>query len=532
MPTTRHRAFALALALLPVAPLAAQTPPATPQAPPDCRTDPVRRQFDFWIGTWDVFPWAAPPGQGPRLGVNVIEPILGGCALLEQWTDAQGRAGRSFNWVDRNLGNWRQLWIAEGGGTLDYTQGEFRDGAMRFLGWTLSPARTRVEQRLTFFAIHADTVRQLFETSTDSGRTWRPGFDGRYVRRGAGRLTREELAPGLHLFRTAPYSDVGLDGNSVAIIGDSGVLVFDANGTPEAARFVLRELRRLTLLPVRQLVLSHWHWDHWYGAEVYRDTFPALEIIAHERTRALMDGPAVDFNRPGLDAQLPGHIAAVEQALRRLRDSATAPDSAARARLARAERHLEADRAFLEQKRGVRHTLPTRTFTDSVVLRVGARRVVVRHVDRAITPGDAFLWLPDERIAVLGDLLLNPVTFGLFAYPSGWQRTLAAIDALDAALLVPGHGAPMRDERVLHATQRLLAREAAIVREVRAGGGTRAAARERILKDAEVLRQRDALTGQDPALLAQFPLYLVDWVVDRLWAEATGPLDDAIPRLP
>ena len=38
------------------------------------------------------------------------------------------------------------------------------------------------QQKLTFFPIHRDTVRQLFETSTDSGRTWQPGFDGRYVR--------------------------------------------------------------------------------------------------------------------------------------------------------------------------------------------------------------------------------------------------------------------------------------------------------------------------------------------------------------
>jgi hypothetical protein len=40
-----------------------------------------------------------------------------------------------------------------------------------------------VLQKLTFFPIHRDTVRQLFETSVDSGRTWRPGFDGRYVRK-------------------------------------------------------------------------------------------------------------------------------------------------------------------------------------------------------------------------------------------------------------------------------------------------------------------------------------------------------------
>ena len=48
---------------------------------------------------------------------------------------------------------------------------------------SLAPNGTRVLQRLTFFPVHRDTVRQLFETSSDSGKTWQPGFDGRYVRK-------------------------------------------------------------------------------------------------------------------------------------------------------------------------------------------------------------------------------------------------------------------------------------------------------------------------------------------------------------
>ena len=107
----------------------------------------------------------------------------------------------------------------------------------------------------------------------------------------------------------------GLDGNSVVILGDDGVLVFDANGTPAAAESVLADIRRMTSAPVRYLVLSHWHWDHWYGAEAYASEFPGVVIVAHERTRALMAGPAIAFNKPGLDTQLPGHIAEVEAEL-------------------------------------------------------------------------------------------------------------------------------------------------------------------------------------------------------------------------
>jgi cyclase len=336
-----------------------------------------------------------------------------------------------------------------------------------------------------------------------------------------------EVAPGIHLFQTAPYGDVGLDGNSVAIVSDEGVLVFDANGTPAAARAVLAEIRKLTVQPVRYLVLSHWHWDHWYGAEVYAEAFPGLTIVSHEATRRLMDGPAVAFNQPGLDTQLPGHIHAVEE---RLAGTGSAPpDSGLAARL---RRHLEQDRFFLGQKRAVRHTLPTLTFSDSLDIHLGGREIRVLHIDRAITPGDAFLYLPRERLVVSGDLLINPVTFGLFCYPDGWIRSLEWIDSLGAAVLIPGHGAPLREPSLLRATTALLRRERELGRAEQARGHTVAQAVEAVVADAEVRRLRRVIVGTDGQSDDSFKLYLVDWVVRRVYEEAAGALRDTIPSTP
>ena len=337
--------------------------------------------------------------------------------------------------------------------------------------------------------------------------------------------TVRDLGGGIYLFQTAPYSDVGLDGNSVAIVGRNGVLVFDANGTPAAAESVLVAIKRITSLPVRWLVLSHWHWDHWYGAEVYARAFPGLEIIAHERTKALMAGPAVAFNQPGLDAQLPGHITAVEQRVEQLRQ---AHDTA----VARVARHLDADRAFLARKRAVHHTLPTRTLTDSLVLDLGGRRVVVRHVDRAITPGDVFLHLPDDRVVVTGDLLINPVTFALFCYPTGWMRTLDTIAALRPTLIVPGHGEALRDDALLAQTRALLGREWTLARGLAQRGVPVASAKDSVLGDREVQRLREAITGGDASKHEMFALYLVDWYVRRVYDEVRGTLTDSIPRVP
>ena len=337
--------------------------------------------------------------------------------------------------------------------------------------------------------------------------------------------TVHELGRGIYLFRTEPYSDVGLDGNVVAVVGARAVLVFDANGTPAAAESVLVALRRLTPLPVRYLVLSHWHWDHWYGAEAYARAFPGLEIIAHERTRALMDGPAVAFNQPGLDMQLPAHIAEVE---RRLTERMQQGDSGAD----RLARHLRADQAFLAQKRAVHHTLPNRTVRDSTDLDLGGRVVQVRHADRAITPGDLFLHLPAEGAIILGDVLINPITFALFCYPSGWMRTLDAIAVLDARLLIPGHGDVMQDATILSATRSLLRREYDLARALRARAVAAAAAQDSVLADQEVRRLRDVLTGGDTSRNDAFALYLVEWYVRRVYQELDGTLDDTIPRIP
>ena len=82
-----------------------------------------------------------------------------------------------------------------------------------------------------------------------------------------------EVAKGVYLFVSQPYGDVGLDGNAVAIVGNTGVLVFDTNGTPASAAQVLAAIRTITTTPVRFVVNSHWHWDHWYGTAVYTRAF-------------------------------------------------------------------------------------------------------------------------------------------------------------------------------------------------------------------------------------------------------------------
>jgi cyclase len=77
-------------------------------------------------------------------------------------------------------------------------------------------------------------------------------------------------------------------GNSVAVLTDEGVLVFDSGAVPDTASAILKEIRTLTQKPVRYLVNSHWHWDHWGGNQVFQAAFPDLQIVTHEKTREQM----------------------------------------------------------------------------------------------------------------------------------------------------------------------------------------------------------------------------------------------------
>jgi len=205
---------------------------------------------------------------------------------------------------------------------------------------------------------------------------------------------RTELAPGIFLFSTPPYGDVGLDGNAIAILSTDGVLVFDSNGTPAAAAAVLSQIRTLTSQPIRYVVNSHWHWDHWYGTETYQRAFPDVRIVAHEKTRAMMMGPALDFNRPGVEQQLPGYIQSIEKRVAGME----AADPAA-PELPALKRLLAEDRFFLQQKAGVRHAFPNLTYSHRLTIDMGERRIEVLNFGRAVTPGDTVVYLPSEKIS-------------------------------------------------------------------------------------------------------------------------------------
>jgi glyoxylase-like metal-dependent hydrolase (beta-lactamase superfamily II) len=170
------------------------------------------------------------------------------------------------------------------------------------------------------------------------------------------------------------------------------------------------------------------------------------------------------------------------------------------------------------------------TFTDRLDITLGERQIQILNYGRGVTPGDAFMYLPKERVLVTGDLLVNPISFALSSYPSEWLRVLERLDTLDAAVIVPGHGDPLNDKRLLRATMEVFRR---LLREgtaARAKGLDPDQAKDAILPGLQTLMQ--AITGDVPALNNAFKTQMVDWYLHRVYDELAGPLDDTIAPIP
>ena len=158
---------------LTVAGLIGGAPPghAAPLAP-DCSA-PQYRQFDFWLGDWDVLDFA----DRTKIVARVrVESVLGGCGLLESYSDPQAYEGRSFSVYDATRRVWHQTWITNHGRLL-VIEGQVRSGVMELSGTDL--AEYGAHQRLVRGSWQPVTegVREIAARSVDGGKTWQPWFD-------------------------------------------------------------------------------------------------------------------------------------------------------------------------------------------------------------------------------------------------------------------------------------------------------------------------------------------------------------------
>ena len=145
-----------------------------------CADTPENRQFDFWVGEWNV----ETTQGGVPAGQSKIELILGDCVVQENWqSNGNPYAGKSYNMYNAALKRWEQYWVDNSAGNI-FFYGGLKGGVMDY--WTdeiPQPGGPPLKRHLQFFKLGPDKVRQFSQGSTNGGKTWKPEYDFTYIRK-------------------------------------------------------------------------------------------------------------------------------------------------------------------------------------------------------------------------------------------------------------------------------------------------------------------------------------------------------------
>jgi len=277
--------------------------------------------------------------------------------------------------------------------------------------------------------------------------------------------------------------------NGAVILLDDGVLVVDTFSKPSAARALLEQIKSMTPKPVKYVVDTHFHWDHYYGNEVYLGAWPVgVEIISTEATRQNIEQRGIPrVKREILD--VPKEIETLQA------DVAKAADVTKKAEI---QENLRQTEAYLAELKAMRVTPPTLTFDRSLMLYQKSRTVEILWLGKGHTDGDAVVYLPKEKVIITGDALHGWTPYMGDSYPYDWIRMLEATEKLDFDYIIGGHGDVMRGKGQFQMWQQyfhdLLAETAAAY----AQGATLEETRKRV---AAVLVPK--YTGKMPAAFPQ-----------------------------
>jgi len=142
----------------------------------NCCKEPFR-QFDFWVGDWEV-----KDSSGTLLGNNRIHPIEKGCGLEENWTGAKGTTGTSISFYNQYTKQWHQSWVDINGGVI-VMDGDFKDGSMVLLTPKRENEDGYFQNRTSWTPLEDGRVRHLWEQTKDGGKTWIIVFEGFYSKK-------------------------------------------------------------------------------------------------------------------------------------------------------------------------------------------------------------------------------------------------------------------------------------------------------------------------------------------------------------
>ena len=263
------------------------------------------------------------------------------------------------------------------------------------------------------------------------------------------------------------------DPNTGVIIGDDSVMIVEAQATPRLARKVIECVRSVTDKPITHLVLTHYHAVRVLGAAAYG----AREIIMSDAAAAMVE----ERGQEDWDSEF-GRF----------------------------------PRLFQGHEEIPGLTRPTTTFSDSMTVYLGKRRVDILKLGRAHTAGDAVVWVPDQEVMFTGDIVeYHSACYCGDGHFADWPETLANIAAFEPKSIAPGRGDALVGEemvaRALAATADFVLSTYKPVARIVARGGT--------LKEAW-----DAVRAECDPKFADYAIYehCLPFNVARAYDEARG----------
>ena len=230
--------------------------------------------------------------------------------------------------------------------------------------------------------------------------------------------------------------------NGAVILAESGSIVVDTHGSPASARALIDAVGMLSDDPVRYVVNTHWHIDHHTGNLAYREVFgDDVIFISHDQTRAEIPTlGAEQFGQARPFRSMP--VQKATKALETGLDQHGEPLSADQVRAVEAFRKEQTD--FAESV-NFDYILADLTYSKSLTLHGGPNTAEVFFLYPAHTASDTIVYIPDEEILIVGDLLTQPIIWSWSSYPSTYAQTLKALEQLPVKKIVIGHGGPVLD---------------------------------------------------------------------------------------
>ncbi|GAC1668097.1 MAG: MBL fold metallo-hydrolase [Candidatus Acidiferrum sp.] len=227
--------------------------------------------------------------------------------------------------------------------------------------------------------------------------------------------------------------------NAAIIVLDDVVLVVDTHSKPSAARALIEQIKKLTPKPVKFVVNTHFHWDHYQGNEAYPSSWPAgVEIISSAATRASIEQRGI----PRVKHEIATMPAQIEQLKADLQKASTPEKKVS------IQKDISDAEAYLAELKSMQITLPTMTFDRSLILHRKSRTAEILWLGRAHTDGDVFVFLPKEKVLVTGDALHGWTPYMGDSYPYDWIKTLDIAEKLEFDYVIGGHGDVMRGKQM------------------------------------------------------------------------------------